>query len=136
MRLPLANLIARRRTPKARGIYEKIGGGSPILGQTEAQARALEDALGKEHDWRGYVCMRYWHPMTEAVARSVQRFAPDRIVELVMANPGAVTIVALAVFGYIKGRYTGAAPVRSALQTTLVGGLAAAAAFAIARLIS
>jgi ferrochelatase len=82
LRLPLASLIARRRTPKARGIYEKIGGGSPILGQTEAQARALEDALGKEHEWRGYVCMRYWHPMTEAVVRSVQRFAPDRIVLL------------------------------------------------------
>jgi VIT1/CCC1 family predicted Fe2+/Mn2+ transporter len=48
----------------------------------------------------------------------------------------AVTMVALAVFGYIKGRYTGASPVRSALQTTLVGSLAAAAAFAIARLIS
>jgi VIT1/CCC1 family predicted Fe2+/Mn2+ transporter len=47
-----------------------------------------------------------------------------------------VTVVALAVFGYIKGRYTGASPVRSAMQTTLVGGLAAAAAFAIARLIS
>lgn len=82
LRLPLASLIARRRTPKARGIYQKIGGGSPILGQTEAQARALEEALGREHEWRGYVCMRYWHPMTEAVARSVQRFAPDRIVLL------------------------------------------------------
>ena len=48
----------------------------------------------------------------------------------------AVTVVALAVFGYIKGRYTGARPLRSALQTTLVGSLAAAAAFAIARAIS
>jgi VIT1/CCC1 family predicted Fe2+/Mn2+ transporter len=48
----------------------------------------------------------------------------------------AVTVVALAVFGYIKGRFTGAPPVRSSIQTTLVGGLAAAAAFAIARLIS
>ena len=46
LRLPLASFIARRRTPKARGIYEKIGGGSPIVGQTEAQARALEEALG------------------------------------------------------------------------------------------
>ena len=68
------------------GIYDKIGGASPILGQTEAQARALEDALGqgdgKGHEWRGYVCMRYWHPMTEAVVRSVARFAPDRIVLL------------------------------------------------------
>jgi len=48
----------------------------------------------------------------------------------------AVTLVALAVFGYIKGHYTGARPLRSSVQTTLVGGLAAAAAFAIARLIS
>ena len=36
----------------------------------------------REHEWRGYVCMRYWHPMTDAVVRSVQRFAPDRIVLL------------------------------------------------------
>jgi len=82
LRLPLARFIARRRTPKARGIYEQIGGGSPILGQTEAQARALEEALGPEHEWRGYVCMRYWHPMTERVVQSVRRFAPDRIVLL------------------------------------------------------
>jgi ferrochelatase len=46
LRLPLARLIAARRTPKARAIYEKIGGGSPILGQTEAQARELEEAVG------------------------------------------------------------------------------------------
>jgi ferrochelatase len=82
LRLPLARFIAHRRTPKALGIYEQIGGGSPILGQTEAQARALEEALGGEHEWRGYVCMRYWHPMTERVAQSVRRFAPDRIVLL------------------------------------------------------
>ncbi len=83
LRLPLARFIASRRTPKATAIYAKIGGSSPILGQTEAQARALEDSAdGSEHDWRGYVCMRYWHPMTEAVVRSVKRFAPDRIVLL------------------------------------------------------
>ncbi|MGA2261285.1 MAG: VIT1/CCC1 transporter family protein [Acidobacteriota bacterium] len=48
----------------------------------------------------------------------------------------AVTIGALALFGYIKGHFTGARPLRSAIQTTLIGGLAAAAAFAIARAIS
>ena len=82
IRRPLASFLARRRAPKARAIYAKIGGSSPILGQTEAQARALEAALGGEHEWRGYVCMRYWHPMTAAVVRSVKRFAPDRIVLL------------------------------------------------------
>ena len=44
----------------------------------------------------------------------------------------AATGGALIVFGYVKGRFTGTQPMRSALQTTLVGGLAAAAAYAIA----
>jgi VIT1/CCC1 family predicted Fe2+/Mn2+ transporter len=47
-----------------------------------------------------------------------------------------VTLIALTLFGYVKGRFTGLAPVRSALQTVLVGGLAAGAAYAIARLLS
>ena len=47
-----------------------------------------------------------------------------------------ITLIALAVFGYVKGRYTGAPPLRSGIQTALVGGLAAAAAFVIARAIS
>jgi VIT1/CCC1 family predicted Fe2+/Mn2+ transporter len=46
-----------------------------------------------------------------------------------------VTLVALLVFGYVKGRFTGARPWKSGLQTLLVGGLAAAAAFALARLL-
>jgi vacuolar iron transporter family protein len=47
-----------------------------------------------------------------------------------------VTGAALVVFGWIKGRFTGARPARSALQTVLVGGLAATAAFLIARALS
>ena len=47
-----------------------------------------------------------------------------------------VTLLALIVFGYVKGRFTVKKPLRSAWQTAIVGGLAAAAAFAIARLIS
>ena len=46
-----------------------------------------------------------------------------------------VTLLALMVFGYVKARFTGSAPYRSALQTLLVGGLAATAAFLIARMI-
>jgi VIT1/CCC1 family predicted Fe2+/Mn2+ transporter len=46
-----------------------------------------------------------------------------------------LTLAALLVFGYVKGHFTGARPVRSALQTALIGGLAAAAAFGIARAI-
>jgi vacuolar iron transporter family protein len=47
-----------------------------------------------------------------------------------------VTLAALAVFGGIKGRFTGAPVLRSAVQTAVIGGLAAAAAFGIARWIS
>jgi VIT1/CCC1 family predicted Fe2+/Mn2+ transporter len=45
----------------------------------------------------------------------------------------AVTLVALFVFGYIKGHFTGTRPIRRALQTTLIGGIAATAAFLIAQ---
>ena len=47
-----------------------------------------------------------------------------------------VTLAALAIFGGIKGRFTGVPVLRSALQTSVIGGLAAAAAFGIARWIS
>ncbi len=46
------------------------------------------------------------------------------------------TITALAGFGYIKGRFTGMAPGRSAFRTAVIGGLAAAAAFLIAKAVS
>ncbi len=48
----------------------------------------------------------------------------------------AATVIALAAFGYVKGRFTGAPPMRSAIQTTIIGGLAAAAAYSIAKLFS
>lgn len=47
-----------------------------------------------------------------------------------------LTLLALFVFGFIKGRFTGTRPMRSALETTLIGSVAAGAAFLIARAIS
>lgn len=44
-----------------------------------------------------------------------------------------LTLITLFIFGYIKGRYTTARPLRSAFQTMLVGGLAAGAAFVLAK---
>lgn len=46
------------------------------------------------------------------------------------------TLVALAVFGWVKGHFTGARPLKSAIQTTVTGGLAASAAFLIAHAIA
>lgn len=47
-----------------------------------------------------------------------------------------VTLIALGVFGYVKGRFTGLKPIRSASQTMVIGALAAGAAFLLARIIS
>ena len=56
--------------------------------------------------------------------------------EVVALNVYSTYVAALGIFGAVKGSFTGAGAARSALQTTLVGGLAAAAAFIIARWIS
>jgi VIT1/CCC1 family predicted Fe2+/Mn2+ transporter len=62
---------------------------------------------------------------------------------MVLSSPRAglmgsvfITLLALLVFGFIKGRFTGLNPFKSAAQTTLIGGLAATAAFLIARFIA
>jgi len=59
-----------------------------------------------------------------------------RMVSTALPVSAITTLAALGGFGYIKGRFTGAPPVRSAMQTVLIGGLAAAVAFVIARVIS
>lgn len=81
LRWVLAKAISRRREPEARRIYERIGGRSPLLEQTEAQARALEDALA-DPGYKVFVAMRYWHPMATEVVAEVRRFDPDKIVLL------------------------------------------------------
>ncbi len=45
----------------------------------------------------------------------------------------AVTLVALFIFGYVKGRMTGISPFRGGMQTVVIGGLASAAAFGLAK---
>jgi ferrochelatase len=78
VRLPLARIIAWRRGPVAREIYRRLGGGSPLLANTEAQARALETLLGPQH--RCFVAMRYWNPTSEQTAREVADWAANEVV--------------------------------------------------------
>ena len=47
-----------------------------------------------------------------------------------------VTIVALGIFGFVKGRFSGARPIVSGAQTVVIGGIAATAAFLLARAIA
>ena len=58
-----------------------------------------------------------------------------RSVHYALVGSVIVTLLALLVFGYVKGRFTTARPFRSAWQTAVVGGLAATAAFVIAKAI-
>jgi ferrochelatase len=80
LRSMIAAWIARRRTPTARHIYAQMGNRSPILPNTEAQARALEQALGGEA--KTFIAMRYWYPMTKETVAAVKAYAPDRIILL------------------------------------------------------
>jgi protoporphyrin/coproporphyrin ferrochelatase len=80
LRLPLAWLIAARRTVVAREIYAQLGGSSPLLANTEAQAAALQAELGAEY--RCFVAMRYWHPLTAATVSAVKAWHPDEVLLL------------------------------------------------------
>jgi ferrochelatase len=83
VRKPLARFLARRRAPLARTIYRHLGGRSPILEETQRQARTLEIALRtSELEVRAVVAMRYWYPFAEGAAEALRQFAPDRIVLL------------------------------------------------------
>lgn len=80
LRLPLAWLIAARRAATAREIYAQLGGGSPLLPNTEAQAEALNRTLGA--DYRCFIAMRYWRPLTRETVRAVMAWNPDKIILL------------------------------------------------------
>lgn len=80
LRSMLAAWIARRRAPVAREIYGKMGNRSPILPNTEAQARALEQVLGAEA--KAFIAMRYWHPMTAEAVQAVKAYGPTQVILL------------------------------------------------------
>jgi protoporphyrin/coproporphyrin ferrochelatase len=84
LRWLIAKIIARRRDPFAQEIYRKLGGASPLLAQTQAQAEALERALNRAGAplTRVFIAMRYWHPFSDETAADVHDFAPDSIVLL------------------------------------------------------
>jgi ferrochelatase len=84
-RLPLAALIAATRAKSARANYARMGGGSPLLPETVAQAGVLEAALKDacpDVEARAFIAMRYWTPTTEEAAAAVKAFEPDEIVLL------------------------------------------------------
>jgi ferrochelatase len=81
----LAWLISTTRAKEAKANYAKMGGGSPLLHETQKQAAALKTQLrARLPDWdiRIWPAMRYWNPLTEDVAAEVRAWAPDECVLL------------------------------------------------------
>lgn len=86
-RFILSRLIAHRRTRREAGdSYAALGGASPLLENSRAQAAALEKLLNGTGNatttYRSFVCMRYWHPLSPAVVRAVAAWDPTHIVLL------------------------------------------------------
>lgn len=77
----LARIIATKRVRPATENYALLGGKSPLLEETETQARLLKAAL-PELDARCFVAMRYWHPFSDAAARAVRDWRPDQVLLL------------------------------------------------------
>jgi VIT1/CCC1 family predicted Fe2+/Mn2+ transporter len=124
------------------------------LGLSEEEASPVVDALRRDRNkWVDFM-MRFelglekpdprralQSAVTIALSYAVSGFIPlgpyivmNSVQSALYVSVG-VTLVTLFLFGYFKGRVTGTNALRSGLQTTLIGGLAAVAAFAIARLI-
>ncbi len=86
---PFASLVAWRRTPQAAQGYAAIGGKSPILEFTNAQAAALARELGEGFDV--HVCMRYWHPLTDEVVTMLKQKNYARVILLPLYPQYSIT---------------------------------------------
>jgi len=83
IRYPLAKLIANRRAPTAKKIYQELGGSSPILKLTQEQSFSLEQSLNKndkDSEYKCFIVMRCWHPRAENVINQVINFNPKEII--------------------------------------------------------
>lgn len=108
IRALLARRISKKRAPLTREIYEQLGGKTPLLELTEAQAEALEAALnGPEQDgqktaengdiFKVFTAMRYWHPRAAEVVGAVKDWGPSQVVLLPLYPQYSTTTTASSV---------------------------------------
>ncbi|AWK86041.1 ferrochelatase [Azospirillum thermophilum] len=82
-RFLIASLISGRRAKAAAAIYAQLGGKSPLLENTQAQAAALDAALAAAGvSAKCFIAMRYWHPMSAETAARVKDYNPDLVILL------------------------------------------------------
>jgi ferrochelatase len=133
IRYPLAAFISRTREKLAQANYDIMGGRSPLLPETEAQAKVLETALkaaAPDLDARVFIAMRYWKPFAKETARQVAEFAPDEIVLLPLYPHYSTTTTASSVKDWLKV-YKGPGRSRTVCCYPTADGLIAAHAEAI-----
>jgi ferrochelatase len=115
VRQGVASLISSRRAPLAKKNYAYMGGGSPILKETEAQAEALEAYIAantKGIEAKIFIGMRYWHPFIEDTVREIDAWGPDEIV-LLPLYPQFSSTTTLSSFQAFQKVYAGKARVTS-----------------------
>jgi ferrochelatase len=78
----IAKLISSRRTKKAQGIYEQLGGKSPLLEETKAQTESLEKLLKSRgyENTKVHIVMRYASPRASEVVEDIAREAGKIII--------------------------------------------------------
>ena len=115
LRWMIAKLISRRRLPEAQKIYRALGGRSPLLKETENQAKALEVLLSRDYETKVFISMRYWHPMADETARNVAAFEPDEVVLLPLYPQFSTTTTASSLKDWKRAAAAAAieAPTRS-----------------------
>jgi ferrochelatase len=114
-RLALAALISTTRTKSAQANYARMGGGSPLLPETVAQAGVLEAVLQDslpDHEAKVFIAMRYWKPDTAATAAAVKAYQPDEVVLLPLYPQFSTTTTGSSLAAWTKA-YTGKGVVRS-----------------------
>lgn len=135
VRLAIAALISTLRAKSARANYALMGGGSPLLPETQKQSDALQASLSAalpSDVVQSFIAMRYWRPFTDQTAADVAAFEPTDVI-LLPLYPQFSTTTTESSAKIWREQYKGPGEVHSICCYPTAEGLVAAHAAAIER---
>ena len=97
----LSFYIAKKRTPLAKEIYKEIGGSSPILKETDKQAKHLERFFNNKN-LKVFISMRYWHPFSEETIKEINYWGPKKILIIPLYPQFSTTTTGSSIDNWIK----------------------------------